>query len=98
MAIRIKGDGSMNKKLRYLVVAVLFCFSVSSNAKPVSSELAQKILTEGEPIASGKNGFVDHDNYSWVQAALRFNGEIYVCQINLWLTNKRVDALCFDQR
>jgi hypothetical protein len=88
----------MKKVLKYLAAAVLFSFSVSSHAEQVSSELAQKILTEGEPIASGKNGFDSDSNVTWAQAALRFDREIYVCQININLTYSRVHAFCFDQR
>ena len=88
----------MNKMLKYLVVAVLFSFSVSGHAAQVSDELAHKVLTEGEPIASGDTGY-DDDNI-WLFSSLRYKGEIYFCQINFNKNygKKNVSAWCFDKR
>ena len=87
----------MNTMLKYLAVAVLFGFSVSSHAAQVSDELARKVLAKGEPIASGRNGFDPDRNVTWAQTALRYQGEVYVCQIDLNLINNRVHAFCLDK-
>ena len=88
----------MKKVLKYLVAAVLFSFSISSHAKQVSDELAHKILTEGEPIASGDTGY--DDDKIWLSSALRYRGEIYFCEIifvKSYLTGRNVEAWCFDK-
>ena len=87
----------MNKILKYLVVAVLFSFSIIGYAGDVSSELANKVLVEGEPIASGASQATQYQG-SWMQMALRYRGQIYVCQISLKYDDNRVTALCFDYR
>ena len=88
----------MKKMLRYLVAAVLFSFSIVGYAGDVSSELANKVLAEGEPTASGYTGFEQY-KCSFMQMALRYRGQIYVCQITLaYEERNRVRAMCFDYR
>jgi len=84
----------MNKMLKYLVVAVLFSFSVSGHAEKVSSVLAHQVLTQGEPIASGDTGF--DDGNIWLITSLRYAGLIYFCQINFSKSAEQVSYWCYD--
>ena len=86
----------MKKVLKYLVAAVLFSFSVSGHAKLVSDELAHKVLTEGEPIASGRTG--SSNSEVWLFSSFRYRGEIYLCRINFDTLGKYVESWCFDGR
>ena len=86
----------MKKVLKYLAAALLFSFSVSSHAAKVSDELAHKVLTEGEPIASGDTG--SDDDEVWLISSLRYRGEIYFCRINWEKWGKTVTSWCFDGR
>jgi hypothetical protein len=86
----------MKKVLKYLVVAVLFSFSVSSHADEVTIEYAHKILTEGEPIASGSSEIID--NGLWLSSALRYRGQIYYCRIVLEISSKDIGYQCFNNQ
>ena len=86
----------MNKILKYLAAALLFSFSVSSHAAQVSDELAHKVLTEGEPIASGSTG--SSTSQVWLFSSFRYRGEIYFCRINFDKLGKNVESWCFDGR
>ena len=85
----------MNKILKYLAAALLFSFSVSSHAAQVSDELAHKVLTEGEPIASGSTGSNDDEIY--LISSLRYRGEIYLCWITYQRWDDAVRLSCFDK-
>jgi len=84
----------MNKMLKYLVVAVLFSFSVSGHAERVSNEVASEVVHNGEPIASGSSG--SDDGNIWLITSLRYAGLIYFCQINFSKSAKQVSYWCYD--
>ena len=84
----------MNKMLKYLVVAVLFSFSVSGHAERVSNELASKVVHNGESIASGSSEF--DDGNIWLITSLRYAGLIYFCQINFSKSAEQVSYWCYD--
>jgi hypothetical protein len=86
----------MKKVLKYLAAALLFSFSVSSHAAKVSDELAHKILTEGEPIDSGRAG--GNGNQDWLATFVRFRGEIYFCRITFGDSDGAVRSWCWDKR